>query len=248
MTALPTEPQPPERPAATSAPRERATATNAPRERAGHLLLHVCCAPCLLRPLISLESQWEHITLLYDNPNIAPREEYERRRDFARQVAATRGHAWIETPYEPQRWRDAVAAAATCGEKRCLGCYRTRLTTAVTYAAKSGADAFTTTLLISPYQDHPAIHRLGTLAALQEDITYLPADFSQYFYESQQLAREQGIYRQKYCGCLPSLEEARAQDEKREAAKQARKDERAREAALNKERKRLKKERDRAHE
>ena len=47
-------------------------------ERVPRLLLHVCCAPCSSAVLEYL-SQYFAITLLYYNPNISPREEYDKR-------------------------------------------------------------------------------------------------------------------------------------------------------------------------
>ena len=42
------------------------------------LLLHSCCAPCSSYCLQYL-AQFFHITIFYYNPNISPKEEYERR-------------------------------------------------------------------------------------------------------------------------------------------------------------------------
>lgn len=40
---------------------------------------------------------------------------------------------------------------------RCIYCYRTRMRYAAKYAKENGYDAFSTTLLVSPYQKHELI-------------------------------------------------------------------------------------------
>jgi len=45
------------------------------------ILLHTCCAPCLVVPLDDLRSQGHQVTALFFNPNIHPYSEYLRRLD-----------------------------------------------------------------------------------------------------------------------------------------------------------------------
>ncbi|MEJ2718264.1 MAG: epoxyqueuosine reductase QueH, partial [Deltaproteobacteria bacterium] len=45
------------------------------------ILLHSCCAPCLVHPLDELRSQGHEVTALFLNPNIHPYSEYLRRLD-----------------------------------------------------------------------------------------------------------------------------------------------------------------------
>ena len=59
-------------------------------------------------------------------------------------------------------------------------------------------------------------------------------DYSPYFREAQRRAKEIGLYRQKYCGCLPSKAEAEGEKKRAVALKQKRAE--AREAALEKKR------------
>lgn len=47
-------------------------------ENTKKILLHSCCAPCSSY-VISFLSNYFDITILYYNPNIAPKEEYEKR-------------------------------------------------------------------------------------------------------------------------------------------------------------------------
>jgi len=86
--------------------------------------------------------------------------------------------------------------------KRCDICYRGRLERTATRAAELGFDAFGTSLLISPYQQHDAISRIGNEVAEQHGVEFLYRDFRPLFRESQAQARALGLYMQKYCGCI----------------------------------------------
>ena len=75
------------------------------------------------------------------------------------------------------------------------------------YAAENGYAAFTTSLLISPYQDHEAICAVARKAAEQYGVEFLYRDFRPLFRAGQDFAREHGMYMQKYCGCIYSEED-----------------------------------------
>ena len=75
-------------------------------------------------------------------------------------------------------------------------------------AKQTGVDAFSTTLLISPYQNHDQIRIIGDELGKEEAVDFYYEDFRVGFRQSQQMAKEQGLYRQKYCGCMASIEEA----------------------------------------
>jgi len=90
---------------------------------------------------------------------------------------------------------------------RCAYCYRLRLEKAASYAAENAFDAFSTTLLISPYQKHELIKQTGGELAAAYGIEFLYRDFRPLFREGQKQARAAGYYMQKYCGCIYSEEE-----------------------------------------
>ena len=93
--------------------------------------------------------------------------------------------------------------------ERCKSCYRLRLEKTAEQASKEGFDAFTTTLLISPYQNFEEITTIGNELADKYNILFYLRDFRPYFRKSMGEAKELGIYRQKYCGCIFSKEERR---------------------------------------
>ena len=92
-------------------------------------------------------------------------------------------------------------------DNRCGVCYNMRLFETAKYAKENGFDAFTTTLLISPYQDHDLMCMIAKAAGKKYDIEFLYRDFRLYFNEGQEKAIALNLYRQNYCGCIFSEEE-----------------------------------------
>lgn len=184
------------------------------------LMLHACCGPCLLEPFDALVAEHD-ITVCYANPNIAPLDEYERRRDTLLSYAADRGIEVIEVPYEPAAWLDATAEWAGDRAARCRACYRLRVSLAARAAADHGCEAVATTLSVSPYQDIEALHEEGERACGEVGVAYLRTDFRERYRDATHRSRELGMYRQNYCGCLPSRAEADAERAERRAARQS---------------------------
>jgi predicted adenine nucleotide alpha hydrolase (AANH) superfamily ATPase len=85
---------------------------------------------------------------------------------------------------------------------RCAVCYRIRLDETARYAKQNGYDRFSTTLLISPYQNHELLIKTAETAAEKYQIPFLYRDFREFFREGQSKARAAGFYMQKYCGCI----------------------------------------------
>ena len=168
-------------------------------------LLHACCGPCLEWPARSFLEEKRAFVAWYYNPNIHPAAEHRRRRDTFLELAAKLGiEALAESESEPEDW------TGWQGEKadRCRMCYRRRLGAAAAKTAELGLQGFTTTLLISLWQNHEAIIEIGESVAREHGVLFLYRDLRPYYREGQQMAREDGLYRQKYCGCLPSIDDS----------------------------------------
>lgn len=191
--------------------------------RPHRLLLHACCGPCLLEPLDVLLGEADSVTVAFANPNIHPAEEYERRRDTLLAYAKQAGVEVAVLPYDRAAWDAQVAPLASAGAERCRACYRLRLGIAARFAAENGFDALSTTLSVSPYQQHDAIQQEGERAAGEVGIAWLRRDFRERYRDSVVRSRELGMYRQNYCGCDFSRGEAAAQREERKARKAAEK-------------------------
>ena len=170
------------------------------------LLLHTCCAPCSVYCIDSLRAEGIEPTVYWFNPNIHPYMEYKARRDTLKQyVEMIHIEAIFEENYGLKEFCKNVIVDL---ENRCSEyCYRVRLEQTAKYAKENGYDSFTTTLLISPYQNHEELIRIGKEVAKKYDIEFLYRDFRQGFREGQAKARELSLYMQKYCGCIFSEEE-----------------------------------------
>ena len=82
-------------------------------------------------------------------------------------------------------------------------CWRTT----ARYAAEHGYASFTSTLFVSPYQNHELLRQTAQAAAEAYGVEFLYRDFRPGFRAGQQEARERGFYMQKYCGCVFSEED-----------------------------------------
>ena len=171
------------------------------------LLFHCCCGPCAAACIESLNGEGLRPSLFWFNPNIHPFSEYQSRRDALFALAAASG---LETAAAGE-YGLKLFLAETCGEMekpgRCETCYRIRLEKTAAYAAENGFDAFSTSLLISPYQQHDTIRRIGEEIAARCRVEFLYRDFRPLFRQGQAQARSLGLYMQKYCGCIFSLDE-----------------------------------------
>ena len=165
------------------------------------ILLHICCGPCALAPLLRLTEAGCEVVGLFANDNIQPASEWLRRRDGAAQVMGRFGLSLVIDPYDPMtHLRRSLADPAS----RCRPCWAERLDRAAAVAVEQGCQAFTSSLLYSRYQDHAAIAVLGEAAGAAAGVPFHYADYRVHWDEGVALSREWGIYRQPYCGCILS--------------------------------------------
>ena len=169
------------------------------------VLLHICCAPCANRPLALLQEQGHEVTGFWYNPNIHPFTEYRSRRNTVREYLEEIGVKLIEQ--NDYALRPFVRAVAEDIAHRCVKCYEMRLFETAKTAREHGFDAFTSSLFISPYQNHSLMMEVAQRAAEEYGVQFLYEDFRPLFHAGQDFAREHGFYMQKYCGCVFSEEE-----------------------------------------
>lgn len=181
------------------------------------ILMHTCCAPCSTYVIKRLKEEgYEDITSYWYNINIHPYTEYKQRLE-----ALVEYTKMIDIPLviEPDYGiREFTTAVINDIDKRCGFCYRSRLEKTVRYAKEHGYDSFTTTLLVSPYQKHELIKQIAEELAEEYEIEFIYIDFREGFREGQQIARDAGLYMQKYCGCIYSEElryEKKIKDDKK---------------------------------
>ncbi len=169
------------------------------------LLLHCCCAPCAIKPLELLQTAGHEVTAWFYNPNIHPYQEYKKRRDTLISYTGAMGIPLVvQDDYALESFLRQVAQKP---ENRCPQCYRIRLEEAAKAAKAIGMDAFSTTLLISPYQKHELLKETGESLGATYGIPFYYEDFRPVFRAGQQKAKELELYRQGYCGCVYSEKE-----------------------------------------
>jgi len=170
------------------------------------LLLHTCCAPCSVYCIDELRNENIEPTIYWYNPNIHPYQEYKARRDCLKEYTKSINvKAIFEEDYGLREFCKNVVEDL---DNRCINyCYKIRLEQAAKYAKENGYDAFSTTLLVSPYQNHDKLKELGEKLAKKYEIEFVYRDFRVGFREGQNKARELGLYMQKYCGCVFSEED-----------------------------------------
>jgi len=168
-------------------------------------LLHICCAPCANQCVETLRTDGIAVTGFWYNPNIHPFTEYRARRNCLRQYAEDIGLALVEK--NDYALRPFVREVAADIANRCIKCYEMRLFETARYAAEAGFDSFTSSLFISPYQNHELMREVAERAAEEFGVSFLYRDFRPYFRAGQEKARAEGFYMQKYCGCVFSEEE-----------------------------------------
>jgi predicted adenine nucleotide alpha hydrolase (AANH) superfamily ATPase len=167
------------------------------------ILLHICCAPCLIYPLERFKKQGFSVEGLFYNPNIHPFAEYANRRAAVESLSSREGLSVGLPEYKPAEFFQAINLKEL-PPQRCLICWSLRLGRAAQAAKEKDCDYFSTTLLVSPYQDQEALKRIGRQIAQQRHIDFFYEDFRPGFRQAHQNAKSQGIYCQKYCGCLYS--------------------------------------------
>jgi epoxyqueuosine reductase len=175
------------------------------------LLLHACCGPCSTVAVPAWRERGVEPVAWFENPNIQPATELERRTDsmwrYARAAAleliepegAGESPAWAA-------WRAGLRDATP--EERCAGCLGLRLDAAGAAARDLGFARFSTTLTVSPYQRHDLIVSAGEAAAGEHGVDFVYLDVRERFRNGYGESRRLGLYRQPYCGCVASKWEA----------------------------------------
>lgn len=169
------------------------------------LLLHTCCAPCLIYPLERLKEKGFKVSGLFYNPNIHPIAEYEKRRQAVEDYSKGAGIELIYPEYIPSEFFWEIYTKENSPE-RCFICWRLRLKKTAAVAKENGYKYFSTTLLVSPYQNQELLMKIGLDVAEDEQVEFYYEDFRSGFKQAHERAKTQGLYCQNYCGCIYSNE------------------------------------------
>ncbi|MGW8273197.1 MAG: epoxyqueuosine reductase QueH [Thermodesulfovibrionales bacterium] len=166
------------------------------------ILMHICCSNCALYPLQTLRRSGSRTVGLWYNPNIHPFDEYRSRLQSLRALQEQWG---LEIEYAGAYGsREFLSGIKDPHADRCGHCYSLRMEETARTARSLGFDAFTSTLLVSPFQKFSLVVQAGQEMAQKHNVEFLAVDFRPGYREAMHLSRELGLYRQKYCGCIYS--------------------------------------------
>ena len=170
------------------------------------LLLHVCCAPCASACVERLLAEKRSIVLFYSNSNIISADEFQKRLECVKQLAAFHELELIVDPYDHDSWKQHVSALTGYesepeGGARCGKCFEWSLGRAAAEAARRGMN-FCTSLTVSPHKNSKMIFAVGMQWKHFETYDFKKKDG---FKRSLELSRQFGFYRQSFCGCEYSL-------------------------------------------
>ena len=178
------------------------------------LLLHACCGPCSVFPLLYLTPYFD-ITIYYNNSNIFPASEYDLRLNELKELLVKIKNDYnvtinlIETPYDYDTYfkdLETLKDEPECG-KRCKICYEKRMFEAYKYADEHGFDYFTTVMTISRQKSSIVMNEIGEKLQSQFTTKYLYSDFKKKggLLIAKKAQNHYGLYQQLYCGCEPSM-------------------------------------------
>lgn len=173
------------------------------------LLLHSCCGPCSSACIERLKDYFD-ITVIYYNPNIEPKDEYEKRKSTQIRLLNALGIKFLDCDYDNEVFKERTKTLADQkeGGVRCSVCFGIRLKYTAMKAKENNFDYFTTTLTVSPHKNSEIINKIGEAIGNYIGISFLYSDFKKKdgYKRSVELAKYYNLYRQNYCGCLYSKE------------------------------------------
>ena len=180
-------------------------------ENTKKILLHSCCAPCSSY-VITFLSNFFDITILYYNPNISPKEEYEKRKQeqikLIKNIKTKNKLNYLDCDYDNDIYNEKIKGYEYCkeGGNRCSICFSLRLEKTAILAKENKYDYFCSTLTVSPHKNSKIINEIGEKISEKYNIKWLYSDFkkNEGFKQSIELSKKYDLYRQDYCGCIYS--------------------------------------------
>ncbi len=184
-----------------------------PEQANNKLLMHSCCAPCVAGIMKKLQSQGIEQLVLFYNPNILPREEYEIRKNENKRYADKLKIEFIDLDYDSDNWFKRVKGMEHEPERgiRCSICFDMRFERTALFAHENSYKIFATSLGISRWKDLDQVNASGFKAANRyKDVSYLDWNWRKSGGSDImiKLSKEENFYQQEYCGCVYSLRDA----------------------------------------
>lgn len=171
------------------------------------LLLHSCCGPCSSSVIERLRDYFD-ITVIYYNPNIEPKEEYEKRKSEQLRLLNELEIKFMDIDYLNNEYHKKIKGYENEPENglRCPLCFELRLDKTASKAKENNFDYFGTTLTVSPHKNSKIINEIGLKLEEKYGVKFLLSDFKKEdgYKRSIELSKKYDLYRQDYCGCLYS--------------------------------------------
>ncbi len=165
------------------------------------LLMHVCCAPCFIAPWKHLKDKEElEVTAFWYNTNIHPYTEFRKRLETLREFSTKEGFELIED--NSYKLLEFFEEALHGQKARCYYCYLDRMTKTAEVAKERGFTHISSTLLYSKFQNHELIVEIAKKVSERFGVKFYYEDFREYWKEGIELSKEDGMYRQQFCGCI----------------------------------------------
>lgn len=175
------------------------------------ILLLSCCAPCACAVIKKLHDDGADFAVVFYNPNIHPKQEYEKRKDEQKHLCEKWGITFIELEYNPEDWLKLTADYKDAPERgaRCSLCFEYRLKRVMNYAKENGYTAVASVLGVSRWKDLNQVNTSAYKASAQTGTPYIEIEGRKHGMQEARLKliKELGLYNQDYCGCVYSMQQ-----------------------------------------
>ncbi len=184
------------------------------------MLVHICCSVDSHFFLQELRKTYPHEELIgfFYDPNIHPYSEYYLRFLDVKRSCKKLGIKLLEGEYDYEAWIEAVRGLENEPEKgkRCNVCFDNRLEITALKAKEIGQKTITTTLLTSPKKSLENLSKTLEEICCKYGIDFIAPDFRKNGGTQRQfeLAKNDMLYHQNYCGCLFALTPQRQSQKK----------------------------------
>ena len=181
-----------------------------PPQGVREIVVHSCCAPCSGDVMNELSRSGINYQIVFYNPNIHPRKEYELRKDENKRYADKLGVKFSDLDYDQERWFSLTRGYENEPERgyRCTLCFDMRFERVAQFTHEAKLKVFTSTLGTSRWKNLDQINNCGIRAAGGfDDLVYWTLNWRKGGGANRMVdvSKNEKFYKQEYCGCAYSL-------------------------------------------
>jgi predicted adenine nucleotide alpha hydrolase (AANH) superfamily ATPase len=180
-------------------------------ENRQRVLLHSCCAPCSGAMVEAMVADGLDVTVLFYNPNIHPKEEYELRKEENKKFCEKINVPFVDADYNDRDFFKRARGMEFDPERgrRCTMCFDMRMDYTAAYAREHGFDTISTTNATSRWKSQEQVDASGFRSAAKVDgVTYWGGEQwknEEMTERKYRINADNAFYKQEYCGCAYSL-------------------------------------------